>query len=318
MYNIKKNIAIIFIFPFLLESCSFQREVISKVVGSDLCASKKIEIIYNYPTDSKILEIMNHPLLTDFSKKSIQFSIAYDFYLDLIKLKTLEKEEVKKDSFSNAYLFQKQKVLQQIYFAQADISAMESEIHCYEDRFSETIINVKEIESDIVQKNSFFAILTGGIGTLLDGASADNPSINKAVILVSGIVISVFSYLAYDPIVKIEFSPKSTILKDLWNNPQKSKSFTDPIWFLLSREYNTDEKSIREILKEQWEKNGYLGKDDANRARLTNIYFGNGGLCSIREYENRKEMLSETLVKLDLFQQIIRTFQYEVLFGKVK
>ena len=79
------------------------------------------------------------------SKKSILFSIAYDFYLDLIKLKTLEKEEVNKDISSNAYLFQKQRVLQQIYFAQADISAMESEIRCFLDRFSETIINVKEI-----------------------------------------------------------------------------------------------------------------------------------------------------------------------------
>jgi hypothetical protein len=291
-----------------------------QVQGSIYCSINKIPIEYTYPSEAKIFEIINDPLLSDFSKKSIEFSIAYNFHQELIKLKTIEKEETKNKSPSIKYLLQKQKVLQHIHFAQADISAMESELRCYDDRFSEIINDLKDSEADIIQKNSFYAILTGGIGTLLDGGTTDNASLNRVITVLSGILITYYSYLAYDPIVVVEFKPKSSILKDLYNIPEFSSSFSKPIWFLLTKDYSNIEKKIiqRNILVKRWQDNGYLGKDKEYRDKLIELYFGKGGLSNIKETVNRKEMISETLVVLDLYQQIIRTFQYEILYGKLE
>jgi len=299
-------------------NCS-ERVVKLEVQGSSYCSKMKFKLNYQYPDDSKIIEILNHPSLTDFSRKSIEFSIAYNFHEELIKLKSLEKNELNKATPSVQFLLQKEKVLQNIYFAQADIYAMESELRCYDDRFSEIINDLKDTESEIIQRNSFSAILVGGIGTILDGASADYASFNRVVVLTSGALITYFSYLAFDPNVVVEFKPKSTILKDLWHYPKTSTSFSDPIWFLLTRDYITLEpKNIqRNILVKRWEENGYIGRDQINRDRLIELYFGKGGLSNIKETTNRKEMITETLVILDLYQQLIRTFQYEVLFGKV-
>jgi hypothetical protein len=271
---------------------------------------------YSYPSESKILEIMKNPLLSDFSKKSIEFSIAYNFQQELIKLKTFEKEEPNKESPSSRYLLQKQLVFQHIHFAQADISAMESELRCYDDRFSEIIKDLKDKEEELIREFSLYAILASGIGALMDGGSYYYPSINQVAIVLSGILITYYTYLTIDPIVQYEFNPKSTILKDLGTNPEFSNSFSKPIWFLLTNNYSNCENKItqREKLVEGWVKSGYLGNDRKNTDRLTELYFGKGGLSNINETVNRKKMIYETLVLLDLYQQYIRTFQYEILY----
>ena len=271
---------------------------------------------YTYPSESKILEMINDPLLSDLSMKSRVFSIAYNFHQELIKLKTYEKEESNNKSPSSKYLLQKQLVFQHIHFAQSDISAMESELRCYDDRFSEIIRDLKDKEEDIIREFSLYAILASGIGALMDGGSYYIPTINRVVIVLSGILITYYSYLTIEPIVDYEYNRKSNVLYDLVHIPDVSDSFSKPIWFLLTQNYsnNEDKKSQIQKLLDGWNKNGFLGTDEKSKERLKKLYFKEGGKSNIKDTINRKKMIYDTLILLDLYQQNIRTFQYEILY----
>lgn len=336
--NVKKNIipgiytqkkifcrSIINIFIYcliiLIFNCS-DRTIRVDFQGAEKCSQNKFVSEYNHPSHEKIIEIFENPNLNGISKKSIEISIAYNFYEDLIQFKSLENKKFTTDIEKISYLLLKDKIIQHIHYAQLDINSMESELRCYMDRFSEIINELKDRESDYVRKYSFYAILTGGIGTFFDGGTADVTSYNRIVIVTSGVLITYFSYLASDPMVEVKFTPKSTILKDLYNNPDTSKSFSKPIWFLLTKNYAEPETGSTERVKlvDKWFENGYLGRDEKSKERLIELYFKKQNYSSnIKEMENRKEMISETLVVLGLFQQLILKFHYEItqIEGKI-
>lgn len=309
----RRYFLLLILLSIFLEACS-QRTVKLSVHGSTVCGSNRFKKIFEYPPPDRIKEIFQNPSLQQFSKKSLELAIAYNFYEDLLLLKKMEAAQFNPASPNIEVQLQKQKILQSILFAQSDIYATESELRCYEDRFSEIINELKESENEIVRNNSFIAILVGGIGTLLDGATADQFELNRFVIVTSGTLITYFSYLAYEPIVVVDFKPKSTVLKDLGTNPTISGSFSYPIWFLLTRNYSDTDLTKREYLLKRWESNGYLGKDGRNQERLKDLYFGNGGISTIKEIENRKEMIIETLVVIDLLQQVIRGLEAELMY----
>jgi hypothetical protein len=310
----KKNIY--FTLPFLLFLCCKTRVVKLEVQGASYCVSNYFSKKYSEYTNQEIRSIVNNPkLLNRFSEKSIRIAIAYDFWKDLIDYVDLEKEVLTNKNKKLEFLELKETIFQHIQFSQSDLNAMVSEIRCYADRFTEIILEMQESETEIIRKNTIWAIGLGAIGTVLDGASIYNNAVNEIVVITSGLLVAYFSYMAYDPSVVVEFKPKSSILKDLYYNPPVSQSFSAPIWFLISRDYSLDGKmvTIRESMLERWEKNNFFGSN-SEREKMIGVFFGKGGLANLQMMINRREMIIILKGILQLTEQDLRSFQAELMY----
>jgi hypothetical protein len=313
---ISKKYQLFFLFIFLLPIQCKTKTVKLEVQGASYCVSNRFSKRFNEYSNQEINSILTNPkLLERFSTKSLRIAIAYDFWKDLLKYVELEKESSNDMKKRLELLELRENIFQSIQFAQSDLNAMVSEIRCYVDRFTEIILDMQETETEIVRKNTFWAITIGAIGTILDGGSIYNNPLNEVVIITQGVLVAYFSYRAYDPQIVVEFKPRSTILKDLYFNPPVSQSFSAPLWFLISRDYSLDGKmtTIREGMIDRWEKNHFFGTIE-ERENTLEILFGKGGLANLQIMINRREMIIILKGILQLTEQDLRSFQAELMY----
>jgi hypothetical protein len=313
---ISKKLQLFFLFIFLLPIQCKTKTVKLEVQGASYCVSNRFSKRFNEYSNQEINSILTNPkLLERFSIKSLRIAIAYDFWENLLKYVELEKESSNDIKKRLELLELRENIFQSIQFAQSDLNAMVSEIRCYVDRFTEIILDMQETETEIVRKNTFWAITIGAIGTILDGGSIYINSLNEVVIIMQGVLVAYFSYRAYDPQIVVEFKPRSTILKDLYFNPPVSQSFSAPLWFLISRDYSLDGKmtTIREGMIDRWEKNHFFGTIE-ERENTLEILFGKGGLANLQIMINRREMIIILKGILQLTEQDLRSFQAELMY----
>lgn len=299
---------------FLLESCT-ARIVKLQVLGASYCNNTRYNKVYEVLSDEQILEIFDDPeLKSRFSQKTIKISIAYDFWRDLKELAKREKVVSSDLNYIQDTQLLRERVYQHLHFVQSDINATASELRCYVDRFTEILVDMKETEDNIVQENTFKAIASGAMGGLLDGSTVYMTGVNQAIILTTGVFVSYYSYLAYEPSVVVEFKPRTTILKEIWTNPSHSQNFSMPLWFLISRDWtkNSSYVTMREKLVKRWEDNRFLGEGDDRETKIE-LFFGKGGLSNVKEMENRREMIIELKGLIQLLEQDLRNFQGELL-----
>jgi hypothetical protein len=313
---ISKKLQLFFLFIFLLPIQCKTKTVKLEVQGASYCVSNRFSKRFHEYSNQEINSILTNPkLLERFSIKSLRIAIAYDFWENLLKYVELEKESSNDMKKRLELLELRENIFQSIQFAQSDLNAMVSEIRCYVDRFTEIILDMQETETEIVRKNTFWAITIGAIGTILDGGSIYNNPLNEVVIITQGVLVAYFSYRAYDPQIVVEFKPRSTILKDLYFNPPVSQSFSAPLWFLISRDYSLDGKmtTIREGMIDRWEKNHFFGTNE-ERENTIEILFGKGGLANLQIMINRREMIIILKGILQLTEQDLRSFQAELMY----
>jgi hypothetical protein len=312
-----KKLQVFFLFILLLPIQCKTRTVKLEVQGASYCVSNRFSKRFNEYSNQEINSILTNPkLLNRFSIKSLRIAIAYDFWQDILKYVELENEASVNPNKRLEILELRESIYQNIQFAQSDLNAMVSEIRCYVDRFTEIILDMQEKETEIVRKNTFWAITIGAIGTILDGGSIYNNPVNEVVVILQGVLVAYYSYLAYDPQIVVEFKPRSTVLKDLYFNPPVSQSFSAPLWFLISRNYSLDGKmiTIRDGMLDRWEKNHFLGTKE-DRENTIEILFGKGGLANIQTMINRREMIIILKGILQLTEQDLRSFQAELMYN---
>jgi hypothetical protein len=308
-----KKLCIFLITLSFVSSCSsYSRKVKIKLQGAPYCQLDLYGYGTPYPSDEEIVKILADGKLQQyFSQRSIRLAMAYGFvnelkaFPDQIKSGTSEVVKLKKDLF----------LMKQISLIKSDINAAASILRCYIDRFSEILEQIVKNEEEIVQSNTLYAIMTGAIATIIDGLTAYDTPTNVAVIITGGVLVSYFSYLAYEPEVTVNFTPRSTILKDMWTNPESSVNFSPSMWFLIRKDPFNDPKipPMRERLIKRWVDNGFLGPDNsAEREEMLELYFGKGGDSSRVHILHRREMLIEIKSMLQLYEQDIRGLELEL------
>jgi hypothetical protein len=197
-----------------------------------------------------------------------------------------------------------------------DINATTSEFGCYVDRFTEILTQMKDAESNIVSSNTLYAILAGAFLSIIDGAYVSGGVQDQFWIFAGAVAATYYSVKAIFAEVSIDFRPKSSNLKEIYYNPEKSKNFSSALWFIMTRPLIQNEKPIREMLIERWIENGFLGKDEkADRDYHINLFFGTGGISNITHISNRREMNNEVKTMIQLLSQDINAFMIEIISG---
>ncbi len=288
------------------------------IQGAAYCVSSKVHYKEAVPTLEEARKYLKDPILaTRFSPKSIRIAIAYGFVEDLKEYAKLNTGTWNRPSQKSQKLKDLQtKIQDSINFARLDINSMASEISCYLDRFTEILTVMKEKEDGIVRDNTLYAIATAAVAAIIDGGTAYTTSLNQMVIISSGLILSYFSYKAFNPKVTVDFRPKSSNLKELWYESETTDNFSTAIWFLMNKKVIEDELTVRELLVKRWIENGFLGEEGEEREKMINLYFGTGGISSIQNIFNRREMNNQMKTLIQLFEQDIRALQVELISGK--
>lgn len=279
-----------------------------QVQGASYCLSQKLHLQSEVPNLEEANRIMEDKELTKvFSQKSIRLAIAYNFHNDL-RLYLRLNPKINKNNLDI------QKIENQIYrkiiAMSLDIDSTTSEFSCYVDRFTEILAMMKEKEDDIVLSNTLFAILFGAFAAFVDVATQEVTLINKSAILVGGVGVTYFSYKAFTPNVTIEFKPKSTNLKDIWFRPEYTENYSKPLWFIMTNPVLKNELPIRDLLVKRWIENNFLG-EEKERNTYVDLFFGKGGVSSITQITNRREMNNEVRSLVFLLKQDIKGFEIE-------
>lgn len=310
----------ILVFVFLFVSCaSARREVRMEVHGASYCVSSQIHFQSPLPSDSEVEKIMNDPELNArFSPKSIRLAIAYGISGDLKEYVKLEqKNKLSKSARpSPEFTTLESKIYRRIQLMSMDVVATASEFRCYVDRFTEIVNQMKSTEDDIVEANTLYAILSGAIFTLIQGGTVYNDPATVVATITGGVLVTYFSYRAYRPNITIEFKPKSTNLKELWYKAEVSKNYSTAMWFIMTKDIIKGEPPMRDLVVKRWIENGFLGSEDKeDRDRHINLFFGEGGVSTLQNISNRKEMNNELKGLIQLIEQDVNGFQIELVSG---
>ncbi|MDX1957211.1 MAG: hypothetical protein SFU98_01495 [Leptospiraceae bacterium] len=301
-----KQFTLLIIFLFFIQ-CS-GREVRLTVQGASYCLSSKLHLQTESPTLEEATAMMaDSELTTKFSPKSIRMAIAYGIFKDLKEFTRLAKG----NKNSPELLKLETKIYKTLQAISLDIDSITSEYSCYVDRFTEIITMMKEKEDDIVQSNTLYAIMSGAIAAILDGSTVYDTGFNQGIILTGGILVSYFSYRAFNPNITIEFKPKSTNLKEIWFNVETSSNYSKPMWFLMTKPLLKDELCIRDLLAKRWVENHFLGSEEEREYHI-NLFFGEGGVSTINHITNRREMNNEVRSLIFLLKQDLKGLQIEM------
>lgn len=268
-----------------------------------------------------VLEILQDKiLLKEFSLKSLQVANAYGM-IPLLKglIQSRENIPTQDGEAKLAYLEAKLKASQMVAIAMADLSSSISEIQCRSEKLNEVIddVHVRERKREIdysilsILSGSFFVIVSGGI-------MWDPINTQAGLAIMDGFVTGYFGIQAFSFEEKVKYSLGSHILTDLYQNKNTAASISDSIWYLLNhpsaRSGNGD--SLRQILVQSWEKNGYFGKTDSEERRhKLELFFGSNGnpaTYKVQELETLRQMVRQYIQVLNVLNQELQTLADEM------
>ncbi len=297
----------------VVSNCSFfSSNVKMKLQGAAYCLSTNVLFKGAVPTLADVKNYLEDPILKSrYSSKSIRIASAYGFIEDL-KLHAKLKKENK--SNKQELLDLEISILNNINNITVDLTSMASEFNCYADRFTEILDMMQEKHSDIETSNTIYGIMVGALAAVAEGINIDSNLNSQRIVLTGGILGTYFAYKAFTPNVTVDFRPRSTNLKDLWYNVEKTDNYSTSLWFLLTQKFDGEESlSYRDLLIKRWIETNFLGSEGEDRERHVDLFFGKGGESTIKNLTDRREMIHQIRTIITLHEQDARALIVEFI-----
>lgn len=253
-------------------------------------------------------------LSNNFSTKSIHVANAIGA-LGLLEKFLDEKRAYKKDSSLNErlnILELKHQIYGRVNFASLEISAIASEMDCEEERLDQIGTYLKEKEDNVESALTVAAIVTGAAGSIAEGIMATSekdfgPS-EGIVTIVAGVTEVTIGVLALANKRKVEFYHKRNSLKEIWIGKETSSTFPASVWYYLNY-HNPDDTSslsLRDQLVIKWKESELVETKKSKKNNHSMIYFGDGGIYTAEELENRADMYDQLESTTKLMKQDLR------------
>ena len=310
---ISKTLLFIFLPSLFFLKCSFFRsDVKMKLQGAAYCLSSNILYTGQVPTLLEVQKNLEDPILkSKYSSKSIRLASAYGFINDL-KLHAILKKNNKINT--PEILDLEVKILQNINNITIDLTSTASEFNCYVDRFTEILDVMIEKHKDIETSNSIYGIMVGALAAVAEGYNINSNLNSQRIVITGGTLGAYFAYKAFTPNVTVDFSPRSTNLKDVWYNVEKTKNYSTALWFLLTQKFDGNESlSERDLLVKRWIESNFLGEEGEERERQVDLFFGKGGESTIKNLTDRREMIHQIETIIFIHEQDARALIVEFI-----
>ncbi|MES2733463.1 MAG: hypothetical protein V4714_17085 [Bacteroidota bacterium] len=213
----------------------------------------------------------------------------------------------------------RQNISEHIMLASLDVSNVLAEIECEQDR-ALAMKNYLQLQADKrTRKLTIYSILAGAISTIFVSTltlSNGKPEYIESVSVGGGLI---GGYLAVRTLTTTDqalFNHPRNHLKDIRDNPKRSKVYPPMVWHFLTRELENQAQTptAREIILDRWKELNLLteAQSEAQRARLE-LLFGNGGIYGNDEISHRISLIDSLETEIALMQQELQQLQQELL-----
>lgn len=307
-----KKLAIIgFASLFFLANCApIKDATLSKQIIASKC-NQQNQYIYtwaNFPSNLNSIEV-DSSLRQQLSPGSLHIAniIGIIEYLNNYNRLVNSQDAVTVESRLRI-LELKQSIDHEINNASLVISAVSSELDCEEERISQIAHYLTEKQSGLESKLTIGAIVLGASGAILTGGVIKNDKASNAVGISTGIAEAGFGFAMLFNKRKIEFYHERNILRDIYEGPQISTLFPSFIWYYLNYE-DQNKLSLRKDIIDKWSQ---FGQIDNNSQTISSLYFGNGGVYTADELNNRAAMYDQLESQIYLLKQKLMALATEI------
>lgn len=255
-----------------------------------------------------------HP--SRFSPRAREIAAIIGVYDLLAEFQLLEDEMSRGlDGASLRSLAVRQELSDRLLLALFEANSIAAELECEKARAEDLASQLEEIRNDIQQGRTVMAILADSISGVFAGTFLLLGSeILSGLIDLSGSVAALgFGVAALGGDQAYEFKHGRNLMADVWRGGTTSQQFPQPVWHYLSGPVRSNGKrSRRDNIIGMWRTR--LGKPGSKREqRLTELYFGRGGIYRIVELRHRGEMLGLLKTHVNLMTQDLNLLFLETL-----
>ncbi|WP_257658263.1 hypothetical protein [Parapedobacter lycopersici] len=196
-----------------------------------------------------------------------------------------------------------------------EISAVSSEMDCEEERTSQVANYLSGIQDERESKLTKGAIVVGALGAILTGGVIPDDRTSNIVGVTSGVGEASLGLMMLFNKESVTFQHQRNALKDVWYGTEVSTIFPPAIWYYLNYHdpESADQKSLRQQIIEKWTS---LGQIEPNAdGSLVQLYFGEGGIYSSEELNNRADMYDQLESNINLMKQDLNALAFAL--GKI-
>ncbi len=245
-----------------------------------------------------------------FSPPALHAANAIGLLPDLLTLTQCRQTAERAPSVESrlALLEAYQRVLHRISIASLEVSAVASELDCEEERADQLAVYLKGKEDARETRLTVGAIVVGGLGAIAAGillASDAESNAAEVIGIGTGLAEAILGVLVWKNGQTALFQHSRNALRDIWEGPETSRIFPPSVWYYLNHSVpGQTGKSIRQQLVERWTALGQA--PDRRTHAMLPLFFGEGGIYSAGELENRANMYDQLEAQVNLMQQDLK------------
>lgn len=305
-----------------LFSCAstYNFEKLSKLVESN-CYGGSLYELYKKPAALPLDQLNLSDRLNDnFSNRNLNIANAMgmlSFMDEYIKVLEDYKEDPTLEN-RIAYIERYQRLSQRFEAAKMEISAVQSELTCEEDRLRQVSQYLMGREGKQIKNLTVASILLAATWSIASAfILSDDASVYFG--LGVGIVGAGLGYSMLKVKKPVYFTHKRNHLKEIVQGPEQSDFFSPSVWYYLNYiDTNSEEpSSMRGEVLQKWRTLGiFVDIKSKDMPALQEKFFGEGGIYSSRELELRASMYDQVSAKINLMMQDLNYLIIE--FGKMQ
>ncbi|WP_194973459.1 hypothetical protein [Aquiflexum lacus] len=306
-----------------LFSCAstYNFEKLSRLVESNCYGGSSYELYKK--ADPLPLERLNlsDRLNNNFSKRNLNIANALGMlsFIDEY-IKVLEEYEADPTLEKRiAYIERYQRLSQRFEASKMEISSVQSELNCEEDRLRQVSQYLMGIEGKEIKNLTVGSILLAATWSIVSVFVLNDSDAAAYFGLGVGIIGAGLGYSMLKVKKPVYFTHKRNHLKEVVLGPEQSELFPSSVWYYLNF-IDTDgeaPKSMRGEILQKWRTLGvFVDIRSKDMPALQEKFFGEGGVYSSRELELRASMYDQVSAKINLMMQDLNYLIIE--FGKMQ
>lgn len=319
--SITKFFLILSVFSLFSCASTYNFEKLSRLVESNCYGGSLYELDKKAaPLPLEQLNLSDR-LNKNFSNRNLNIANALgmlSFMDDYIKV----LEEYKADPTLEkriAYIDKYQRLSQRFEASKMEISSVQSELNCEEDRLRQVSQYLMGVEGKEIKNLTVASILLGATWSIVSAFVLNGSDAAVYFGLGVGIIGAGLGYSMLKVRKPVNFTHKRNHLKEIVLGPEQSELFPSSVWYYLNfiDAEGEDPRSMRGEILQKWRTLGvFVDIKSKDMPALQEKFFGEGGIYSSRELELRASMYDQVSAKINLMMQDLNYLIIE--FGKMQ
>jgi hypothetical protein len=273
-------------------------------IQRDTTFSAEVNKRFTLRAKSVAADVGVQSLLTQFVKveKEIQHNKTADNLLQMVAIR--------------------QEITERVSLASLELTSVLSEINCEIGRATE-MKNYLQLQLDkrVVSATilSVLAAATAQVVVSIFSLSDKDQRVIEATEIGGALMSGYFALSALkQKDKKAMFLHKRNFLTEIRDNPTNSTIFLPMVWHYLTKEYENTDKTItvRQNILNRWQELNLLTEsEEQEQVQRIQLLFGEGGLYSKDDIDNRISLLDLLAIEVSLMNQELKQLQQEIMVG---